>query len=274
METLESIVNELKSVKIKGSKEIAIYALEFLREFCKKYGFGLRFEVAAYILEEARPTGVVLHNCLEILKKRKSLKTLERLIKKLNKVSEVIAKKGSKLIKHNYRIMTHCHSGEVLAIIKHAWKQGKKISVIVAETEPLEQVINTVKELAKLKIPVMLIADSAVGHFMKDVDCVIVEADCIRSLEPSGVVSKIGVMNLALAAKEYKKPFYVVASTLNFDKRKKIKIEEKPTTGIYKKLKGVKIRNPAFDIIKWKFISGVITEKGVLKPKQILKLLK
>ena len=123
MQNVESVANTIKSVKVQGAKEIAIYALKFLREFCKKYGFGLRFEVAAYVLEEARPTAVVLHNCLEILKKRKGLRTIDNLIKRLNKVTNVIAKKGSKMIKKNYKIMTHCHSGEALSVIKQAWKE-------------------------------------------------------------------------------------------------------------------------------------------------------
>lgn len=274
MTSLETVMENIKSVKVQGAKEIAIYALEFLREFCKKNGFGLKFEVAAYKLEETRPTAVVLHNCLEILKKKRRLKTIDKILKNLNEVTKKIARNGSKLIKNNYKIMTHCHSGEALAVIKQAWKSEKKISVIATETEPLEQGIKTVKELAKEKIPVTLIADSAAGFFMKDVDVVIVGADAIRLKKPYGVVNKIGTYQLALAAKENKKPFYIAANTLKFDKREKFKIEERSAKEVYKKIKGVKIRNPAFDIVPWKFITAVITEKGILKPKQILRLLK
>jgi eIF-2B alpha/beta/delta-like uncharacterized protein len=272
MQNVESVANTIKSVKVQGAKNIAIYALGFLRKFCKRYGFGLKFEIAAYVLEEARPTAVVLHNCIEILKKSRNLRTIDSLIKRLNNVTNVIAKKGSKLIKKNYKIMTHCHSGEALAVIKQAWKQKKKISVIATETEPLEQGIKTVKELAKLKIPVTLITDSAVGHFMKDVDCVIVGADAIRKKE--GLINKIGTCLLALAAKENKKPFYVVANTIKFDKRKKLIIEERPAREVYQKLKSVKIRNPAFDITPLKYITTIVTEKGILKPERIRKMLK
>jgi len=277
MSSLEKAVNDIKSVKIQGAKEIAVYALEFLRDFCKKNGFGLKFEVAAWKLEEARPTAVVLHNCLEILKKRRRLKTIDKLIKELNESTKKIAKNGNNLIKNKYKIMTHCHSGEALAVIKQAWKDGKKISVIATETDPLEQGVKTAKELAKEKIPVTLITDSAVGYFMKDVDMVVVGSDSIRK---NGVANKIGTFLLALCARNNNKPFYVVANTMKFDKRKKFVIEERPTKEVYKellhpgKLKGIKLRNPAFDVTPMKFVTAIITEKGILRPEKVLRLLK
>jgi ribose 1,5-bisphosphate isomerase len=277
MSSLEKVVNDIKSVKIQGAKEIAVYALKFLRDFCKKNGFGLKFEVAAWKLEEARPTAVVLHNCLEILKKKRKLRSIDRLLKQLNAVTKKIAKNGSKLIKNNYKIMTHCHSGEALAVIKQAWKDGKKISVIATETDPLEQGVKTAKELARFNIPVTLITDSAVGHFMKDVNCVIVGCDAIRK---NGVINKTGTYLLALSAKDNNKPFYVVANSLKLDKRKKFIIEERPAKEVYKellhpgKLKGIKIRNPAFDVTPMKFVSAIITEKGILKPEKVLRMLK
>jgi len=277
MSELENAVKTIKDVKVQGAKQIAVYSLKFLRKFCKKDGFGLKFEIAATMLEDARPTAVVLHNCLEILKKDRKLSTIDRLLKQLDTATEKIAKNGSRLIKNNYRIMTHCHSGEALAVIKQAWKEGKKISVIATETDPLEQGVKTAKELAKLKIPVTLITDNAVGFFMKDADCVLVGADALRK---EGCINKVGTSLLALAAKANRKPFYVAANTLKLDKRRKFKIEERSAKEVYEellrpgKLKGVKLRNPAFDLTKWGIVTAVITEEGVKTPKQILRLLK
>jgi ribose 1,5-bisphosphate isomerase len=277
MESLQNVVEKIKSVKVQGAREIAIYALKFLKKFCKKNGFGLKFEVACYILEEARPTAVVLHNCLEILKKRKSMKTFDYLLSRLENSTKRLAKIGSKIIRNNYKIMTHCHSGEALAVIKQAWKEGKKISVIATETDPLEQGVITAKELAKLKIPVTLIADNAAGFFVKEIDCVIVGADALRVFPPLGFINKIGTLHLALAAKEFKKPFYVVANTLKIDKRKKLFIEERPAKEVYQELlrkkeisKKIRIRNPAFDFIPYKFVTKIITEKGIKSPNEIL----
>jgi ribose 1,5-bisphosphate isomerase len=277
MDSFEKTVENIQNVKVQGAKEIAVYSLKFLRKFCKKNGFKLKFEVAAKVLEEARPTAVVLHNCLEILKKNRKLSTINKLIRTLEKSTEKIAKKGCKLIKPNYKIMTHCHSGEALAVIKKAWRNGKKISVIATETDPLEQGVKTAKELAKAKVPITLITDNAVGYFMKDVDCVLVGSDAIRK---EGVINKVGTSLLAFAAKQNKKPFYVATNTLKFDRRRKFVIEERSPKEVHKELmrpgnlRHVKIRNPAFDITLWKFITAVVTEKGILKPKQVLRLLK
>lgn len=277
MISLEKAVENIKSVKIQGAKEIAIYGLKFLKSFCERNGFGLKFEVAAWKLEEARPTAVVLHNCIEILKKEKKLKTIDRLIKQLDEATKKIAKNGSTLIKNNYKIMTHCHSGEALAVIKQAWEEGKRISIIATETDPLEQGVKTAKELAKLKIPVTLITDSAAGYLMKDVDCVIVGCDAIRK---DGIINKTGTYLLALAARDNNKPFYVAGNSLKIDKRKKLVIEERPAKEVYQellhpgKLKRIKIRNPAFDITPMEFVTAIITERKIMKPKEVLRLLK
>jgi len=275
---LEKTVKAIKNVKVQGAKEIAIYALKFLRYFCKKNGFGLKFEIAAKVLEDARPTAVVLHNCIEILKKEKKLRTIDRLLKQLDNMTKEIAVNGLKLFKKKkYTILTHCHSGEALAVIKTLKRKDKKISIIATETDPLEQGVKTARELARARIPVTLIIDSAVGYFIPDVDAVIVGTDAMRK---EGVVNKIGTMLYATAAKEHKKPFYVAGNTLKIDKRKKFKIEQRPVKEVYRelikpgKLKGVKIRNPAFDITPWKFVSKVITERGVYTPTQIKKMLR
>ncbi len=272
MVSLEKAVSEIKSVRVQGANQIAVYGLTFLKNFAKRHGFGLKFEAAAHFLEEARPTAVVLHNCIEIVKKKKKISAIDKLIHDLEKSSEKIGKYSDRIIKNNWKIMTHCHSGEALAFIKHGWtKHKKKISVIATETEPLEQGIKTVKELAAAKIPVTLITDSAVGFFMKNVDAVIIGTDAIRTTPPYGIVNKIGTLNIAIAAKRYKKPLYVVGNSLKIDKRKKFRIEERPAREVYRKLKGVKIRNPAFDIVDFNLVSKIITEKGISTPKKILR---
>jgi len=271
-ESLEEFVKKIKSLEIQGAKEIAIESLKFLRSLVKEKGFGKEFEQTTKKLEEARPTAVVLHNCLEILKKDRKIETINKLLRQLNDAAKKISIRGSPLIKDGYKIMTHCHSGEALAVIKHAWNQGKKISVYATETEPKHQGIKTAKELAEKGIPVILIVDSAIEFFIKDIDIVMVGADAIRK---EGVVNKIGTYPMAVVAWEHKKPFYVVANTLKLDKRKKLVIEERSPHEVYTEhMKTLKIRNPAFDITPWKYIKRVVTEKGVFTPGNILRMLK
>ena len=271
-ESLESLVKRIKSLEIQGAKQIAVECLKFLRALAKKKGFGRDFDSAMKKLEKARPTAVVLHNCLEIIRKEKDVKTINRLLRQLNQVTKEIAKKGSRLIKNNSVIMTHCHSGEALSIIEQAWKDGKKIKVYATETRPKDQGIKTVKDLVKKGIPVTLIVDSAIGYFIKECDIVVVGTDSIRK---EGIVNKIGTYPLALVAWQHKKPFYVVGNTLKLDKRKKLIIEERNPDEIYKEhMKSLDIRNPAFDVTPWKYINRVVTEKGIMTPGNIKKMIR
>ncbi len=268
MKELDKLIKNIKTMKIQGANEIAIESLKFLKKNKLK-----NFNKVAKQLEKSRPTAVVLHNCLEILKKDKSVNTTNRLLNQIKNSKKQLAEKGSKLIKNNSKIMTHCHSGGALAVIKEAAKT-KKIEVYATETEPKHQGIITAKELHKAGIPVTIIEDPAAAYFMKDMDYVIVGTDAIRK---EGVVNKIGTYDLAILAKKHKKPFYVAGNTLKLDKRKKFVIEERPAREVYtnlKELKGIKIRNPAFDITPWKYVTRVITEKGVMTPGNILRLLR
>ena len=169
--------------------------------------------------------------------------------------------------------MTHCHSVEALAVIKQAWKEGKRIKVYATETRPKEQGIKTARELAELKIPVTLIVDSAIEFFINEVDVVLVGCDAIRK---EGVVNKIGTYPLAVVAKEHHKPFYVAGNTLKLDKRKKMIIEERSGhKEIYmERMKTLNVRNPAFDITPWHYVKRMVTEKGILTPGNVLRMLK
>ena len=275
MVSVEKAISDIRDFKVQGANNIAIYALKFLRGFAKKNGFKLKFEAAAYFIEEARPTAVVLHNCIEEVKKSRKISTIDRLIKHLETVGQKESKYADRFIKQDTRIMTYCHSGEAMEFIKHAWlKHKKRISVVACKTDPMEQGIRTVRDMKKAKIPVTLIDDNAADFFMKDVDMVVVGADALRK---EGLVNKVGTSLIAKSAKSRRKPFYVVANTLKIDRRKKFKIEERSPNEIYRKLlnkkdaKSVKIRNPAFGVTPWSYVTKVVTEKGVKDPKTIVR---
>jgi ribose 1,5-bisphosphate isomerase len=270
---LNDLIKKLKSLEIQGAKEIATESLKFLRKLAKEKGFGREFNNTAKRIENTRPTEVVLHNCLEIIKKEKKVETINRLLRRLNQSTKEIAKRGSRLIKDGYSIMTHCHSGEVCAVIEQAWKEGKKISVYATETRPKEQGIKTAKELSRKGIHVFLIVDSAIEFFMKDVNIVIVGADSLRAIPPVGLVNKVGTYPIAVIAKKHKKPFYVAANTLKIDRRKKIVIEERNPNEIYREhMKTLEVKNPAFDITPLKYVKRIICEKGIMTPGEFLKL--
>ena len=276
--TLSQAVKKIKNVEIQGAREIALFSLKSLSDIAKRHGFGKEFKKASRKLDKARPTAVVLHNCLEIINRVEKLDSIDNLIEKLESSDDKIVEAGIKLFrKKRYKILTHCHSSEAISLIKGLKREKKSISVIVTKTDPLEQGVKTAKELSKARIPITLIIDSAVGHFIDDVDVVIVGTDAIRK---EGVVNKIGTKLYSIAAKEHKKPVYVVGNILKLDRRKKIEIEQRPVMEIQKelskpyRLNGIKIENPAFDITPWRYITKIVTDEGVFTPSQIKRMLK
>ncbi|MBN1897126.1 MAG: S-methyl-5-thioribose-1-phosphate isomerase [Candidatus Aenigmarchaeota archaeon] len=216
----------------------------------------------------------------------------------------LIGEYGGKLIKKGDSVLTHCNAGALacvdhgtaLAPIRNAHHAGKKIHVFVDETRPRCQGARlTAWEMVQECIPHNLIADNAAGHFMQrgEVDIVIVGADRIAA--NGDVANKIGTYEKAVVAKENSIPFYVAAPSSTFDfsckNGKSIPIEERSEDEVlfmFGKPDGIMLgrprvriapkethaRNPAFDVTPARYITGIITEKGIFKPSQIKKLKK
>jgi methylthioribose-1-phosphate isomerase len=195
-----------------------------------------------------------------------------------------LSKNGNELIKDGATILTHCNTGPLattgygtaLGIIIYAHMQGKKVQVYADETRPLLQGARlTTWELRKIGIPVTLITDSMAGYFMNKskIDCVIVGADRITA--NGDTANKIGTYSVAVLAKENKVPFYVAAPTSTFDlsmsSGRRIPIEQRNPSEVTH-IKGIAIApryvaaaNPAFDVTPSKYITAIITEKGIIR---------
>jgi len=209
---------------------------------------------------------------------------------------------GSLLIKPGMRILTHCNAGwlafvdygTALSPIYTAESLGKKVFIYVDETRPRGQGARlTAWELKNENIDHLIILDSAGAYFMSKglVDMVIVGAD--RIAINGDVANKIGTLEKAIVAKNFNVPFYVAAPISTIDKKGKsgfdINIENRSQdeilyqTGLnsYGKLEkflvcspGSNALNPAFDITPANYISGIITEKGIINPNDVSKLYK
>lgn len=273
MDSIEKTVSDIKDLKIQGARSIAITGLNSIKEIIKEKGFGKDFNRACSLLISSRPTAVALYNAIKKIQKEKKIETVDDLIYYFENVGSMIAWKGYQLIKNNYTVLTHCHSSSVVEIFKKVVAKKIKFEVIVTETRPLYQGQKTAKELAEAGISVIYVDDAAPGYFAKDIDLLLLGTDSIRK---EGVVNKIGSYMLAVLAKENKIPVYFVGELMKIDKRKNFVIEERNPKEIIEpeKLPKVKIENPAFDVTPWKYVTGVVTEKGILKPKQVLRMFK
>ncbi|MFA4820124.1 MAG: hypothetical protein WC613_04160 [Candidatus Aenigmatarchaeota archaeon] len=260
--------SRLKTMKIQSATNIAISSMKHLKVFSVKNGFGNKFEAECTKLTAARPTAVILHNAIERIKKEKSRKNIDRIINDLAEAKEKAAENAAKIFSKRKVVLTHCHSTSVIAALVKNKSNVKE--VIVTETRPRDQGVITAKELLAKKIKVSFIVDSAISDFIGKCDMVLVGADALRK---EGLINKVGTHPLAVVAKENRKPFYVVTSTFSIDKRKRILMEERPVSEMaHKNLKGAKIYNPAFDLTPWKYVTGVITERGISKnPRKLIK---
>jgi methylthioribose-1-phosphate isomerase len=197
-------------------------------------------------------------------------------------ICRAIGANGAPLIKEGATILTHCNAGGLatagygtaLGVIRAAHEAGKKIKVFADETRPwLQGARLTTWELMKDNIPVTLISDNMAAWMMQkgEIDCCVVGADRIAA--NGDTANKIGTYGVAVLAKEHRIPFYVAApiSTLDLslDSGDSIPIEERPVTevthikGIQIAPEGVKVRNPSFDVTPARYVTAIITEKGV-----------
>jgi methylthioribose-1-phosphate isomerase len=199
-------------------------------------------------------------------------------------VNEAMGRHGAALLNDSSTVLTHCNAGALatggygtaLGVVRAAVAQGKRIKVFADETRPFLQGARlTAWELAKDGIPVTLITDNMAGHFMRQrqIQAAIVGADRIAA--NGDVANKIGTYTVAVLAHENKIPFYVAAplSTIdmNIASGEEIPIEERSAAEV-KQWAGVSIappevaaRHPAFDITPHRYVTAIITERGIAR---------
>jgi len=196
----------------------------------------------------------------------------ERFIKQSLEAVEKIGEFGSRKISDGDLILTHSLSSTTLEIFKKARTAEKTFSAIVTESRPGLEGRTTASKLLKFGIPVTLIVDSAAGYMLKGVNAVLVGADCV--LANGSVINKVGTYLVALAAKDQSIPFWVATETFKISPsslRIQPIIEEGPPSEVIdlNPFRNLKIRNPYFDITPPKYVTEIITEKGILSPQAI-----
>jgi methylthioribose-1-phosphate isomerase len=189
---------------------------------------------------------------------------------------------GAELIKPGSAVLTHCNTGVLatgglgtaLGVAYRAHEQGKIRMVWVTETRPwLQGARLTCWELGRAGVPHTLVVDGLAAFLMSGarVDAVLVGAD--RVAANGDVANKVGTLSLAVSAKRFGVPFYVVAPTTSFDPQapdgKAIPVEERPEEevlsfhGVRTAPGGTRALNQAFDITPGELVTGYVTEEGV-----------
>lgn len=255
-----------------------------------------------HLLKSARPTAVNLSWSLDRMKKKlielmsqsdiSQADLIVQLFKEADSIKqedvdmcERISEFGLSFIKPGMGILTHCNAGHfavsrygtALGPIYAAHSKGYNIRVYADETRPLLQGARlTAYELLKAGIDVTLICDNMASLVMSKGYVNAVFVGCDRIAANGDVANKVGTSAIAILAKYWKIPFYVLGPSSTIDLHcssgKDIIIEERPSDEVtelwYKKRmapEGVKVFNPAFDVTPAELISAIITEKGVFR---------
>jgi len=256
------------------------------------------FDRMCKLMGETRPTAVNLFWAIrrmrekfELLRVRPLAQLKQALIEEAQGMhaediaaNQAMGRHGATLVPASGGVLTHCNAGALatcgygtaLGVIRAAVEQGKKIHVYADETRPFLQGSRlTAWELMKDGIPTTVISDSMAGAMMGQgkITAVVVGADRIAA--NGDVANKIGTYTVAVLAKEHEIPFYVAApfSTVDLETPdgSKIPIEQrnaKEVTHIAGKQvvpEGVSVENPAFDVTPAKYVTAIVTERGIAR---------
>jgi methylthioribose-1-phosphate isomerase len=304
--TVEEVWEAIRSLRVRGAPAIGIAAALGLVvgvQSCRDRSRGAyrqRLREVADYLRTSRPTAVNLFWALERMERRVEglteqfppqqltlmlLEEARAIAEEDRQMCRAIGRVGAELVADGQGVLTHCNAGGLatadygtaLAVLFAAAEQGKRFAVYADETRPLLQGARlTAWELQQRDIDVTLICDSMAAQVMKEqrVQLVVVGADRIAA--NGDTANKIGTYGVALLARAHGIPFYVAAPSstfdLSLDSGEAIPIEQRAahevTHGFGRQTApdGVRVYNPAFDVTPAQLITGIITERGLIRP--------
>ena len=311
--TYEDVAEAIETMQVRGAPAIGAaaaygFALGALAYDGPREGFADYMDTVYNRLAVTRPTAVnlfwALRRMQDVLREVRDAEDLAEIHRRLVEEAENIAEDdrrmnrligdfGNSVVPEKANILTHCNAGALatveygtaLGVIRSAHAAGKNIHVYADETRPFLQGARlTAYELMQDQIPVTLIADNMAGFLMQQgkIDLVIVGADRIAA--NGDTANKIGTYSVAVLAQAHGIPFYVAAPTSTIDLKvasgQDIPIEERQAKelrevfGVAVAPPDVQVYNPAFDVTPAKYITGIITEKGIVQPPYSVNLLK
>jgi methylthioribose-1-phosphate isomerase len=303
LDSVESVAEAIRALRVRGAPLIGIAAA--MGVTLAASGGLERVRAAAVVLGNTRPTAVNLHWALRRMERRAERAVMEgeplgealraeaqAIWDEDRAMCDRIGALGAPLIPAGATVATICNAGVLatggvgtaLAPIYHLHREGRAPRVVVPETRPLLQGSRlTAWELSRAGIDCTLIADGMIASRLRrgDIACALVGADRIAA--NGDVANKIGTYGLALAAKAHQVPLYVLAPTSTIDPAvadgSAIPIELRPSEevtrwgGVPVTVDGVPAWNPAFDVTPAELVTAIITDRGVVPPRQISRLM-
>jgi methylthioribose-1-phosphate isomerase len=303
-ETYQEVADVIRNMVVRGAPAIGVsaamgIALGVKNSKAETVGELKReFDEICNVIGKTRPTAVNLFWAIKRMQqkfetlrvrplqqiKRDLIEEAQRMHAEDIAINQAMGRHGATLMPASGGVLTHCNAGALatcgygtaLGVIRAAVEAGKKIHVYADETRPFLQGSRlTAWELTKDNIPTTVISDNMAGAMMRQgkIAAVIVGADRIAA--NGDVANKIGTYSVAILAKEHNLPFYVAAPTSTVDLEtpdgSKIPIEQRNPAEVThfagKAItpEGVQIENPAFDVTPAKYVTAIVTERGIAR---------
>jgi methylthioribose-1-phosphate isomerase len=294
--TYQEVADAIKRMVIRGAPAIGVAAAMGVALGVME---GADFATVCDTLARTRPTAVNLFWAIDRMKTLYASlhgipreQVISRMVCEAQQIRlediaicETIGRNGAGLVPDGKTVLTHCNAGALatagygtaLGVIRAAVSAGKRIDVFADETRPFLQGARlTAWELQQDHIPTTLITDNMAGHFLRSgrIGCVVVGADRIAA--NGDVANKIGTYSVAVLAKENSVPFYVAApiSTLDLTLASGdlIPIEQRAAAevtevfGVPVAPDDIQVENPAFDVTPARYVTAIVTERGVAYP--------
>jgi methylthioribose-1-phosphate isomerase len=297
----QEVATAIKDMIIRGAPAIGVAAAMGVAigvEQASEQDLDAQVEIICDTLARTRPTAVNLFWAIDRMKRlygtlrgqpiaeirARLTDEAQRMREEDIAINRSIGRNGAPLVPDHKTVLTHCNAGALatagygtaLGVIRAAREMGKQVDVFADETRPFLQGARlTVWELQQDGIPTTLITDNMAGHFMKagQIGCVVVGADRIAA--NGDVANKVGTYSVAVLAKENGVPFFVAApiSTLDLTLTSGdlIPIEQRAASEVTHVFgnavapEGTRVQNPAFDVTPSRYVTAIITEKGVAR---------
>jgi methylthioribose-1-phosphate isomerase len=299
--TYEEVATAIRDMIIRGAPAIGVAAAMGVAigvQHAAESNLDQQVETICKLLAATRPTAVNLFWAIDRMKRvyaslrgrpldeiRARLIEEAQIVKQEDiAINQAIGRNGAPLVPDRKTILTHCNAGALatagygtaLGVVRAAFDSGKQVDVFADETRPFLQGARlTVWELQRDGIPTTLITDNMAGHFMKSgrIGCVVVGADRIAA--NGDVANKVGTYSVAVLAKENGIPFFVAAPVstldLNTPTGEGIPIEQRAASEVTHVFgqavapEGTAVQNPAFDVTPARYVTAIITERGVAR---------
>lgn len=193
----------------------------------------------------------------------------------IHETASTAIEQGNDLLGYASTVLTHCHSSSAVKTILANKREGKDIFVYNTETRPLYQGHKTAKDFLDAGVKITMIVDGSASFILDkedpfgiDIDAVIIGCDAIKL--NGDIINKVGSYSICRAAHDHQIPVYIAGNLLKTDVKDTIQIETRDPKEVRADApEGLEIINFAFDQVPGRYVSGIITEFGIIKPEKV-----